>query len=456
MSSKTEDIVCEENDSSKNEAAESNMKDGKFDDSEWDKYVTAQNRIAPEIVNALRSNDRTARLDAATSSTVSSIKAKPPLFNPSSTLVFHMVEGSDEQVSAVVEQGTIPKFILIASSSPSDQARADALLALGDIGADSQDLRDKLTQQGVMKPLLEVLGNPSEHQGQHMYGAAHAIQCIAHLINPDSAVYHMVWDIIPILAKYIEYQTEETAESLEASLWALNSILSVEPTIEPVLHTNIVPRLVQLCAAKHAPTRHPTLRCVGRILASSKNGTDQLVDAGIIEAIRPCITAEDRLERYDACWVAANIAVGTFRQAKALVAAGFVTPLVHIVSNTDEESRARGNAAWALAHLTCDLGRYHHAILETLLQATCLDGLLSALKLKEQDVVQESLKGIEVFVTTRRNGKQKAIEAVKAGNGVALLRAFKLRPEPDLAYDRLLAHTILKEHLREFSLPPRV
>ncbi|KAG8920751.1 hypothetical protein FRC00_009566, partial [Tulasnella sp. 408] len=54
--------------SSQNESAEGNDKDvdGKFDESELDGYITVHNRIAPDIVNALRSNDRTARLDAAT------------------------------------------------------------------------------------------------------------------------------------------------------------------------------------------------------------------------------------------------------------------------------------------------------------------------------------------------------------------------------------------------------
>ncbi|KIO22388.1 hypothetical protein M407DRAFT_28108 [Tulasnella calospora MUT 4182] len=264
------------------------------------------------------------------------------------------------------------------------------------------------------------------------------------------------WDIIPTLTKYIEYQTDETAGSLEFSLWALGNILSAESTIEATLQSNIVPRLVQLCTAKHSPTRQPALRCVDLILASSNKGTNQLVDAGIIEAIRPCITSEDGRERLRGCWAAANIAVGTAEQAKALMAAGFVPLLVKVVSDPEEGCGAKGHAAWALASLVCDQGPRNHKILETLLEATCLDGLLSALTLEERRVIQESLKGILVFVQTRWNGKQRAIEMLKAGGGVAALRTFKLRPEPDFAPERLMAHTILMYHLEEFSRPPRV
>ncbi|KAG9022385.1 Importin alpha subunit (Karyopherin alpha subunit) (Serine-rich RNA polymerase I suppressor protein) [Tulasnella sp. UAMH 9824] len=169
-----------------------------------------------------------------------------------------------------------------------------------------------------------------------MYWAANALQSITYSPKPGSAGYDVVWDIIPVLTKYIEYQKKETPKSLEASLWALSYILSVESTIEAVSHTHIVPRLVQLCTATHAPTRRPSLRRVGSIIASSKGGTDQLVDAGVIEAIKPCITSEDRQQRKDACWAAANIAVGTLEPAKALLADGLIPPLVKVASDPEE------------------------------------------------------------------------------------------------------------------------
>lgn len=125
-------------------------------------------------------------------------------------------------------------------------------------------------------------------------------------------------------------------------------------------------------------------------------------------------------------------------------------------SDPEEGSKAKDHAAWALACLVCDRGQHDYEILETLLEADCLDGLLSVLPSNDQSVVHESLKAILVFVATRWNGKRRAIEALKADKGVILLRAFKLRPEAGLAYERLMTHKILREYLGEFSLPPRV
>ncbi|KAG8924152.1 Importin subunit alpha-4 [Tulasnella sp. 417] len=466
--------------SSGKESAKDHDEDEKLDSNELDGYITVHNQIAPEIVNALRSNDRAARLDAATKLhrlvKKQQTAANQPIIDSDilrdvvslislddvdlhvhlNAILSSIVAGSSQQTSVAVEMGAIQKFILLASSSTSDKAREMALIALGNIGAETPQLRGKLLGEGAVKPLLEILGNPSKHQGRHKYWAATALENITHSLKPGSNGYEVTWDIIPVLAKYIEYQTMENAGSLEASLSALGHILSTKSTIDTALRTNIVPRLVQLCSAKHVPTRHLALRCVGIILAGSDDGTNRLVDAGIIGAIKPCITSEDGRDRRRSCWAASNIAVGTIRQAEALMEAGFVPLLVKVVSNPEEDHAARGNAAWALASLAYDWGRYRHQILETLLEDNCLDGFLSALVLTDRDVVERLLRSILVFVEVSWGGRQRAIEMLKATERVALLRTFKMRPEPDLVHERIVAHKILRIYLKEFSLPPRV
>ncbi|KAG8924151.1 hypothetical protein FRC01_011881 [Tulasnella sp. 417] len=465
---------------SNRELAEGDNKDGKFDSNELDRYITAQNRVAPAILSGLRSEERTARLDAATKLhrlvEMQQTGANQPIIDSGilrdivnlvsldevdlhvhlSAVLSSIVAGSSEQASAAVELGAIQKFILLASSSTSDQAREKALIALGNIGVEPLKLRAILIGEGGVNPLLEILANPSKHQGRHMYWAATALENITYSLKPKSIGYEVTWDIIPVLAKYIEYQTIEKAGSLKASLSALGHILSTNSTIDTTLQTNIVPRLVQLCSAQRLSTRRLALRCVAIILAGSDEGTDRFVDAGIIGAIKPCITSESRRDRRRSCWAASNIAVGALQHAKALMAAGFVPPLVKVVSDPGEDPETRGNAAWALASLAHDWGRYNHEILETLLGDNCVDGFLSALVLKDHDVVERLLRSILAFLETQWDGRGRAIEMFGTPERVALLRAFKLRPEPELVHQRIVAHEILKMHLKEFSLPPRV
>ncbi|KIO25373.1 hypothetical protein M407DRAFT_25276 [Tulasnella calospora MUT 4182] len=159
-----------------------------------------------------------------------------------------------------------------------------------------------------------------------------------------------------------------------------------------------------------------------------------------------------------ACWAAANIATvsSPLEQGEALMEAGFVPMLVKVISNSEEEARAQSNATWALAGLADNWGQFNSERRRTLLEADCVEGLLSALALKDPEVVAVSMKGLLVFVETWGPVKQNAIERIEAAGGVAALRALKLRPEADLAHERRMAHLILKKYLKQFSLPPRV
>lgn len=212
---------------------------------------------------------------------------------------------------------------------------------------------------------------------------------------------------------------------------------------------------MQLCSSKQASARHNALQCVGFILYSD-DGTNQLIKAGVLEALKACIGSEDAQDRRLACWAASSIAASTLDQARALIRAGFMPMLISVISNSEESNETQGDAAWALAGLACNWGHYYPDVRETLLEENCLEGLLSALKLKDQSAVAMSMKGILRFVTASWPGRPKAIERIEAAGGVATLRDFKLRPEANLAHERYMAHTILKEHLKQVSRSPRV
>ncbi|KAG8958362.1 Importin subunit alpha-4 [Tulasnella sp. 408] len=466
--------------STENKPAQS--KDGNvvFDESVLESYITEDTQIAPDIVDALRSNDQTARLGAATklhrlvekgettsaqaiinSGIIPDIVAMISLDDaelqvPLGFVLAFLTAGSSQNVSAVVEAGAIAKFIHIASSSPSGRARNYALRSLGNLGACSQLLSDRVIQEGGLRLPLDILGNPSKQKDSHNYWAADAVAGISHQLSPDVTGYELhIRDITTTLAKYIEYQRDETAGSLEACLLALSYISSNASAIDTVLASGIIPRVVQLCSSKRASARHSALRCVGYILYSNK-GTKQLIKAGVLEALRPCIGSDDAQDRRLACWAASSIATNTLDQGKALIKAGFIPVLINVISNSEESTETRVDAVWALAGLTCNWRHYHQDVRETLLEENCLEGFLSALKLKDHSAVAISMKGIFRFVKTRWPGRPKAIERIEAAGGVATLRAFKLRPEANLELERYMAHIILKKHLKQVSLPPRV
>lgn len=87
--------------------------------------------------------------------------------------------GSPEQVSAVVEAGGLSKLISLASATKSDYIRNRAFLVLGNIGL-AKHLGTKLVEEGGLKPMLDVLANPSMYAKTNLYRAADALSSYAH------------------------------------------------------------------------------------------------------------------------------------------------------------------------------------------------------------------------------------------------------------------------------------
>ncbi|KAG9046938.1 Importin alpha subunit (Karyopherin alpha subunit) (Serine-rich RNA polymerase I suppressor protein) [Tulasnella sp. UAMH 9824] len=364
------------------------------DESALDSYITEDSLIAPDIIDGLRSNDQTARLEAATK-------------------LHRLVDKRGiTSVQAIINSGLIPDIVAMISL---DDVKLQVPLSfvLGFLTAGSSEnisavlLSERVIREGGLKPPLDILGNPSKQKENNNYAAASAIAGITNQLSPDVAAYSLhIREIVTILAKYIEYQQDETAGSLEASLLALSYISSNAPAIDTVLDGGIIPRIVQLCFSKQASARHGALQCVGYILYSD-DGTTQLIKAGVLEALKACISSEDAQNRRLACWAASGIAAGTLDQAKALITAGFIPMLINVISDSEEPAETGSDAAWALAGLVCKWKNYDQDVRETLLEENCLEGLLLALRLKDQSAVAISMKGILRFVKHGGPGNQR-------------------------------------------------
>ncbi|KAG9027408.1 hypothetical protein FS837_004283 [Tulasnella sp. UAMH 9824] len=466
--------------SAQNGAHNRDDKDQEFDQSVLDGYITEDNVIAPEIVDALRSNDQSARLEAAAKlhrlvdkRETASIQ---PIINSGilqdivsmisldegelqvhlNAVLVTITTGSSQQVSLAVETGAIPKFILLASSSTCGEARGDAIVGLGNIGGTSRLLGDTLVGAGGLKPLLDILNSPSQHEDDDVYSAAVAIKSFTRRVGWSTTGNYMVEDVLPTLVRYISDSANETPGSLEISLSALDNIMRSRTLLSTILDTNIIPRLVQLCTSPSSSILQHALLCVGRVLETSDEGTGQLIHAGVLEVFRSCILSGEARDRGSACFAISNIVATTLECSEALIEAGLVPIVVKVASDLEEKPKTRHYAVWTLLGLSRNWGHYHHEILETLMEANSLEVFFMTLKLKEATMVGASLGGIVDFVGTEWEGKESAIQRSKAVGGVATLRAVKLRPEPWLAAERLLAHKILKVHLQVFSLPPRV
>ncbi|KAG8952264.1 Importin subunit alpha-1 [Tulasnella sp. 424] len=455
--------------------------DEEFDESLLDGYVTDENRIVEEIVNGFCSSDVSTQLEAVTkvhrlrqrreSATIQAIITSdllPAIVDMVSSgdhfdsqvraasILLSVTGGSSEQTSAAVDAGAIPTLVTLASSSNRTALRNKALLALGNIGGDSQHLRERLIAEGGLKPPLDFLANPSRYSKSTPYWAAHALNSYTYRIEGKVPGYEVTEQMLPVLASYIVYQTDETAESFEVSLRTLGRILADKTQVDVLLKTDVIPRLVHLCTSQEPEILRNALHCVGRIVLFSADGCEQLVNAGILEVLKNNIVSEEVHIRRDACWAASNLVISAAEHTKALIASGYVPILVKVLSNEGEDSGARGGAAWALSSVACNWGQDHHEMLDTLLEANSLEAFYSSLTLKDKGSVEVSLKGILVLVKTEWDGRKGAVERVKAGGGIAQIRAVRCRNDIHGTELHKLAQMILKDYFPEFSRPARI
>lgn len=262
--------------------------------------------------------------------------------------------------------------------------------------------------------------------------------------------------MIPVLCKYILYQQDETAESLQESLHSLHHILEDEDSVDKTGETGFVLRLVHLCTSQEAETRHHALLCVNQIIIHDGNRGQELINAGILDILKTCIASEDGRNRSDACFVTSNMGLNSLSHAKALIESGLVPLLAKVLSDQGDTSGAREHAAWTLSTQAINWGQDRHEILDALLEAGSLEAFCSALTFDDYESVQISLRGIFVLVKTKWAGQQRAVERIKAGDGIKLLRAVRCRKDVYQTELHTQVQNMLKTYFPEFSRPARV
>ncbi|KAG9019424.1 Importin alpha subunit (Karyopherin alpha subunit) (Serine-rich RNA polymerase I suppressor protein) [Tulasnella sp. 427] len=252
----------------------------------------------------------------------------------------NIASGPTEQAEAVVAAGAVRKIMDLHPFSSSTLAHG-ALYALGNIAADSGNLRDVILACDGVLPLMKILTH-LEDGGYSESRVALAVQTLA------------TQDLIPILAQLIRTRqsasSADSLETLENSVIALSRICD-KGFFPEVSNTGILRQLVELCGPSHPTVQRYSLLTLGYFVADTEPHTDAAIEAGVIPALMDCITASSKHARELACWTASNIIAGTLRQAQAILDAGIIKPVVARLSDRSEEMIVKKEACWVLTNL---------------------------------------------------------------------------------------------------------
>jgi len=256
----------------------------------------------------------------------------------------NIASGSSNQTRIVVDAGAVPHLIRLLDYSDMNISE-QAVWALGNIAGDGSELRDYVTNLGILKPLLGLVrpGTSDSFLGNVVW----TLSNLCRNKNP-SPKHEVVKEILPTL---VNLMSHEDTEVLADTCWALSYLTDgTNDRIQVVVDAGTVPNLVKLLANSEIRIVTPALRALGNIVTGSDNQTSAVINAGGLHVISNLLSHPKMNVVKEAAWTVSNITAGPPEQIQAVIESGCMGPLIEVMANGD--FKAKKEAAWAITNLT--------------------------------------------------------------------------------------------------------
>ncbi|KAG8477623.1 hypothetical protein CXB51_030407 [Gossypium anomalum] len=214
-----------------------------------------------------------------------------------------------------------------------------AVWALGNVAGDSPKCRDLVLGHGALVPLLAQF---NEHAKLSML--RNATWTLSNFCRgKPQPSFEQTKPALPALERLIHSNDEEV---LTDACWALSYLSDgTNDKIQAVIEAGVCPRLAPI---PNSP--HPALRTVGNIVTGDDMQTQCIIGHQALPCLLNLLTNTYKKSiKKEACWTISNITAGNVDQIQAVIEAGIIAPLVHLLQNAEFEIKKE--AAWAISML---------------------------------------------------------------------------------------------------------
>ena len=264
----------------------------------------------------------------------------PQLQLESARTISNIAYGTHQHCQFIVDRGCVPLLIQLMNS-PNEEVKEQAVMALGNIGGDSAYCRDVVLQNQGLPLLINCLKNSQKFT--MIQKASWAISNLCRLKPLPN--FRMVIEAMPVLAELIK--TQQDAEILSDSLWALSNLSKgSEEMIEYLIHTGVVPRVIQLLNHSLSDIQLPAVRVVGNIVAGNEQQTQLVLDLGGFEALSTLVGSSKNSTKKAVVCSISNIFEGSQNHFDRLITAGVMPMLVDCAYSSDKYIKKK--TVWAL------------------------------------------------------------------------------------------------------------